>query len=202
MVCAGAGPGHRILNTGQYLDLPALREALARTIAEAQALRLRFRMGADEPEQWLFPGGITAQLVDLRDPPQAKAEALARMRADSDRPLDLANDSQAAFTLSILSPERHLLYKRVHHLAIDRYGMVLATNRIGEHHGALTGAGPAPKPFAPYARACEEDAAWRASDRRVAAGVWWSHAIADSPEVSGPDPVHAISGHRFICGSR
>ena len=197
-------PANPILNTGQYLDLrgaldlPALREALARTIAEAQALHLRFRMGVDGPEQWLSSEGITAQLVDLRDHPEPEAEALTRMRADSDRPLDLADEPLAAFTLFILSPERHLLYERIHHLAIDGYGMVLVTNRIGEHYGALTGAGPAPMPFAPYSRAYDEDAAWRASDRRAAAGVWWRHAMADLPEVSGPNPGRAISGHRFI----
>src|SRR5690606_6208135 len=71
-------PENPILNTGQYLDLrgsldlPALQEALARTIAEAQALHLRFRMGEDGPEQWLSPRGIAAQLVDLRAHPDAE----------------------------------------------------------------------------------------------------------------------------------
>ncbi len=201
-------PANPILNTGQYLDLrgpldrAALVEALARTIAESEALHLRFRMGAEGPEQWLVPGAITPRVVDLTGHPDAEAEALALMRADSDRPLDLANDPLAAFALFILSPDRHLLYERIHHLAIDGYGMVLVTNRIGEHYGTLTGAGPAPMPFAPYARAYDEDAAWRASDRRTVAAAWWRAAMADLPEVSGPNPGRAISGHRFARESR
>ena len=201
-------PENPILNTGQYLDLrgpldlPALQEALARTIAEAQALHLRFRMGEDGPEQWLSPRGIAAQLVDLRAHPDAETEALAQMRADSDRPLDLAAEPLAAFTLFILSPDRHLLYERIHHLAIDGYGMVLVTNRIGEHYGAMTGAGPAPMPFAPYQRAYDEDAAWRASDRRTQAADWWRATMAELPEVTGPNPGRAVSGYRFIRESR
>lgn len=201
-------PANPILNTGQYLDLrgpldlDAMREALARTIAESEALHLRFRMGAEGPEQWLAPGGIAPQVVDLRGHTDAEAEALEQMRADSARPLDLAHDPLAAFTLFILSPERHLLYERIHHLAIDGYGMVLVTNRIGAHYGALTGSGPAPTPFPPYARALEEDAAWRASDRRAEAAAWWRAAMADLPEVSGPNPGRAVSGHDFIRESR
>ena len=201
-------PANPILNTGQYLDLrgpldlPALREALARTIAESQALHLRFRMGPEGPEQWLSPEGIAAQVVDLRGHADAEAEALAQMRTDTTRPLDLAHDPLAAFILFILSPDRHLLYERIHHLAIDGYGMVLVTNRIGEHYGALTGAGPAPMPFAPYVRAYDEDAAWRASDRRAVAADWWRQAMVDLPEVSGPNPGRAVSGYRFIRESR
>src|SRR5690606_15400933 len=88
-------PANPILNTGQYLDLRgpldlgAMREALARTIAESEALHLRFRMGTEGPEQWLAPGGIAAQVVDLRGHTDAEAEALEQMRADSARPLDL-----------------------------------------------------------------------------------------------------------------
>ena len=197
-----------ILNTGQYLDLrgpldrAALLRALAQTIAESEALHLRFQTGPDGPRQWLSDQGITPATVDLRDHPEPEAEALARMQADSNRPLDLSRDPVAAFTLFILSDDRHLLYERIHHLAIDGYGMVLVTNRIGEHYAALTGAGPVPIAFPPYQRAHDEDAAWRASDRRQVAAAWWKAALTDLPEVTGPVPGRATSGHDFIRETR
>ncbi|RJL11895.1 non-ribosomal peptide synthetase [Paracoccus siganidrum] len=197
-------PANPILNTGQYLDLrgpldlPALRKALARTIAESEALHLRFHSGPDGPRQWLSSEGIAPRIVDLKTHPAPESEALAQMQADSRRALDLTADPLAAFTLFILSPERQLLYERIHHLAIDGYGMVLVTNRIAEHYAALTGAGPAPTPFPPYQRAHDEDAAWRASDRRAAAAAWWRSAMADLPEVAGPAPGRAVGGDRFI----
>lgn len=201
-------PENPILNTGQYLDLrgaldrTALDLALARTIAESQALHLRFRAGPSGPEQWLDAGGITARTIDLSAHPAPEVEALSWMRRDTDRALDLARDPLAAFTLFIIGPDRHLLYERIHHLAIDGYGMVLVTNRIGEHYAAITGAGPAPAPFPPLSRSFDEDAAWRASDRRAEDAAWWHAALANLPEVTGPAPGRAVSTHRFLRDSQ
>lgn len=201
-------PANPILNTGQYLDLrgpldlPALREALRRTIDETETLHLRIADGPDGPRQWVDPGHLAANEVDLGARPDPEAEALARMRADSARPLDLSAEPLAAFTLFVLGPERCLLYERIHHLAIDGYGMVLVTNRIGAHYSALLGAAPPPAPFPPLARMAEEDGAWRASARRAADRDWWHAHLAGLPEVSGPAAGRAVSGHDFRRESR
>lgn len=199
-------PANPILNTGQYLDLSgpvdlaALQEALARTLAETEALRLRFRQGADGPEQWLDPAPVVPLVVDLTD--RDEAEAQAAMRADSNRAPDLANDPVAAFTIFILGPDRVLVYERIHHLAIDGYGMVLLTNRIGEHYSAIVTGAPAPLPFPPLDRADSEDAAYRASDRRVADAAWWRDMLRVLPEVTGPAGGTAVSAHHFVRESR
>ncbi|WP_207099493.1 non-ribosomal peptide synthetase [Paracoccus shandongensis] len=195
-------PANPILNTGQYLDLrgpvdpDALRLALTRTLAETEALRLRFRQGPHGPEQWLDPAPITPSVVNATGP-----EALAMMRADSGRALDLARDPAAAFTIFIL-PDRVLVYERIHHLAIDGYGMVLLTNRIGEHYSAIVTGGPAPLPFPPLDRAHEEDAAYRASDKREADAAWWRDWLRDLPEVTGPAIGTAVSARHFLRESR
>ena len=201
-------PANPILNTGQYLeltgplDLPALELALRRTIAESQCLQLRFAQGPDGPRQWQEPDLARVATIDLRDHPDPQAEALARMRADSDRPLDLAHEPAAAFAIFVLGPDRHFLYERVHHLAIDGYGMVLVTNRIGEHYSAILRGAPAPAPFPPLSRADDEDAAYRASDRRTQDGEWWRARLADLPEATGPAQGRAVSAHRFLRESR
>ncbi|WP_347268066.1 amino acid adenylation domain-containing protein [Paracoccus sp. (in: a-proteobacteria)] len=200
-------PKNPILNTGQYLELlgpldaDALAAAVTRTIAETPALALRFRATPEGPRQFAGLPPILG-FVDLSVQPEAEAQALAHMQADSTRPLDLAGEPAATLTLFRLGPERHFLYQRIHHLAIDGYGMVLVTNRIAAHYAALTAGAPAPEPFPPLALAEEEDAAWRASPRRAAARDWWHGELANLPEVAGPAPGRAVSGHGFLRDSR
>ncbi|WP_323716556.1 amino acid adenylation domain-containing protein [Paracoccus aminovorans] len=200
-------PANPILNTGQYLELTgpldrdALAQAVSRTIAEAPALSLRFRDGPGGPRQLAGLPPILG-FADLTAQPDAEAQAMAQMQFDSRRALDLAAEPAAAFTLIALGPERHFLYERIHHLAIDGYGMVLVTNRIAAHYAALLGTAPPPEPFGPLALALEEDAAWRASPRRAADRDWWHAQLAGLPEVAGPAPGRAVSTHDFLRDSR
>ena len=200
-------PANPILNTGQYLDIlgpldrDALTGAMTRTLAETPALALRFVATPEGPRQIQGPPPI-AGFADLSAQPDAEAQALAQMRADSRRPLDLAHEPAGALVLFALGSERHLLYQRIHHLATDGYGMVLMTNRIAAHYAALIGRGPVPEPLGPLSLAYEEDAAWRASPRRAAARDWWHGQLAGMPEVAGPAPGRAVSGHDFLRDSR
>ncbi|MFT4149262.1 MAG: amino acid adenylation domain-containing protein [Paracoccaceae bacterium] len=200
-------PSNPILNTGQYLDLSgplnvaALLSAADQALAETEALRLRFHAGAQGPEQWLAEAPRLT-VVDLSDAADPEATALNRMRADTGRALDLARDPVACFTLFRIGPDRHFLYERIHHLAIDGYGMVLLTNRIGELYSArVTGAMPS-APFPPLSRAFDEDVSWRGSDRRMNDRAFWMQALADLPEVTGPAPGRAVSAHSFLRESR
>ncbi|MFO1163752.1 MAG: amino acid adenylation domain-containing protein [Paracoccus sp. (in: a-proteobacteria)] len=200
-------PANPILNTGQYLELlgpldrNALAQAVTRTIAEAPALSLRFADPGSGPRQ---APGLPPMLgfADLSAQPDARAQALAQMRADSQRPLNLAENAAATFILFVLGPEHHLLYERIHHLAIDGYGMVLVTNRIAAHYAALTDGAPTPEAFGALSLAGDEDAAYRASPRRAADRDWWHAELADLPEVTGPAPGRALSGHDFLRDSR
>lgn len=196
-------PANPILNTGQYLDLrgpvddAALREAVARTVAESEALRLRFRPVAGGAVQ--VPGDAPELAwADLSGFPDPRAEAVRRMAEDSARPLDLSAEPAAAFALYRLGPDRHLLYERIHHLAIDGYGMVLVTNRIAEHYSALVNGTVAPAPFPPLSRADEADAAYRHSPRRAEDAAWWRAAMQGMPEATGPAPGRAVSGATFL----
>lgn len=192
-------PSNPILNTGQYLDLsgpldlPALREALA----ETEALQLRFAATAEGPRQWLSGALPPVAELDLRGHAEAEAEALRWMQDDSARPADLASGPVAGFALVLLPGGRVLLYQRIHHLAIDGYGMVLLTDRIGAHYGHLTGQAPAPLPFPPLSRTDEEDAAWRGSPRRAEDGAWWKAGMAGLPEVASPG---TLAGERAVSG--
>ncbi|WBU54441.1 amino acid adenylation domain-containing protein [Paracoccus sp. SCSIO 75233] len=201
-------PANPILNTGQYLemtgplDTDALVEAVRLTTEEAQALHLRFRQTPDGPVQWCDPGPLALSVEDLTHCDEPWREALTRMETDSERPLDLAREPVAAFTLFRLGAQHHLLYERIHHLAIDGYGMVLVTNQIAAHYNALIGSGKAPMPFPAYGEVLNDDSKWRSADRREAARLWWHDRLSDMAEVTGPAGPQAVTARHFLRESR
>ncbi|MWD27292.1 amino acid adenylation domain-containing protein [Aquicoccus sp. SCR17] len=200
-------PDSPILNTGQYvellgpLDLAAFETAHEAAVAQSLALSLRFGTRDGRPAQWqgAAPG---LEVVDLRDRPETEAEteALAAMATDSATPVALEYGPAARFVLYRIGPERAFWYERIHHLAIDGFGIVLFTNRVAELYSAETGARKAPAPFPPLDRMMEEDAAYRASDRRAEDADFWRQELAALDAVAGPAPTapgRALSAHRF-----
>ena len=192
-------PRNPILNTGLYLDLQgaldshALTQAIARTIAETPTLSLRFLETSHGPRQ--VPGPpLMLGFADLSVQPDAVGQALALMRHDSQRPLRLAEEPAAALTFFVLNPERHLLYLRIHHLAIDCYGMLLIANQIAAHYTALVAGTPAPAPLPPPSHPSDEDAAYRNSARRADDRNWWHSQLAGLPKAVG----RAVSGHDYL----
>ena len=192
-------PRNPILNTGLYLDLQgaldshALTQAIARTIAETPTLSLRFLETSHGPRQ--VPGPpLMLGFADLSVQPDAVGQALALMRHDSQRPLRLAEEPAAALTFFVLNPERHLLYLRIHHLAIDCYGMLLIANQIAAHYTARVAGTPAPAPLPPPSHASDEDAAYRNSARRADDRNWWHSQLAGLPKAVG----RAVSGHDYL----
>ena len=200
-------PDSPALNTGQYLEIlgpldrDALAQAVALTVAEAPALSLRFADPGNGPRQ---AAGLPPMLgfADLSAQPDAEGQALALMRADSDRAVPLDRAPAAAFTLFVMGPQRHFLYQRIHHLAIDGYGMVLVTNRIAAHYAALSSGAPTPAPFGPLGLARSEDLAYRDAPLRTRDRDFWHKELADLPEVTGPAAGRATAGRSFLRDSR
>ncbi|HHX89608.1 MAG TPA: AMP-binding protein, partial [Paracoccus sp.] len=197
-------PDNPILNTGQYLeilgqlDLDAFRIAFDRMAGEAQALSLRFEETPDGPVQHvddtLRP---RLDIVDLSGAPEPEHLALEAMRRDTDTPVDLAAGHLSFFRLFIVGPERFFWYQRIHHLAIDGYGMVLVTNRVAELYSALkTGATPSAG-FPPFHQAVGEDAEYLASQRRETDRAFWHDYLDGLPQVASLVPGRAVSAHSF-----
>ena len=134
-------PGNPILNTGLYLELlgglngRAMMQAIRRTIADTPTLSLRFMDPGDGPRQMPGPP-VMLGFADLSVQPDAEGQALALMQSDSRRPLRLAEEPAAALTFFVIAPQRHFLYLRIHHLAIDCYGLLLIANHIAAHYAA------------------------------------------------------------------
>jgi enterobactin synthetase component F len=197
-------PANPILNTGQYLDIAGLldveafRTAVDATVDEAEALSLRFGDRPDGPVQVIDPARRPfLEVVDVSGADDPAAEALALIEADTNTPPDLASDRIAAFRLYRLSDERHFFYERIHHLAIDGFGMVLVTNRVAERYSCLIkGTEPAGR-FPPLQVALDDDRAYAASQKRDADRAFWHEAMAGLEPVTGMAPGRAISGPSF-----
>ena len=197
-------PLNPLFNTGQYieltgpLDVSAFRAAHATTMAEADALRLEFTTRDGRPMQRLGGQVPRLQHVDVSDSADPMAAARAAMARDSGRPTDPARDPMAAFILFRLSPTHHLWYERIHHLAIDGYGMVLITNRVASLYSAAVAGSAAGPALAPFAQATQEDAAYATGDACRQDAAFWQQHLADIGTIASPSGREPETGHSFL----
>ena len=191
-----------IFNCGQYiellgpLDVARFTHAFDAAVAQSPALRLRVGLEGGAPRQWLAEAGPLLEVVDLSGADDPESEAQARMRADSGRAVDLAQEQAGHFVLYLLGQERAFWYERIHHLGTDGFGIVLLTNRVGELYSAEE-TGKTPSPFPALAPVLEEDAAYRASDRRAEDAAFWQGEMRGLETVAGPAEGRAVTSARF-----
>jgi amino acid adenylation domain len=198
-------PGNPLFNTGQFieltgpLDLEAFRRAHTQAMAESEALRLRFLTENGSPRQVLTADVPELEIVDLRDDPDGFAVARAVMDRDTETPIGPSRDPLARFILFRLSDGHHLWYERIHHLAIDGFGFVLLTNRVGALYGAEFGqtAGPT---LAPLSQAFEADSTYRESVQHSADAAFWRDygQSLDTPASPSGQAKALRSSDRFL----
>lgn len=195
-------PANPIFNTGHYFDLRGVldtarfRAAVDQAMAEAEALALHVEEGPDGPVQWIDPAlRPRLALVD------ASAEAAPESAALTDMARDMASAGGAALActrLYRLGPERHFWYLRVHHLAVDGFGMELLSRRVASLYAAGAAGAAAMQPLPGFHLALEADAAYRADPRRAADAAYWRETCKDLGEVTGMAPGLAVSGRTAL----
>lgn len=200
----GLDPANPLFNTGQYieltgpLDLGAFASAIEQMTVEAEALSLRMAVTDAGPVQVVDPDRRPRlEVVDLAGAADPLAAAEAGIARDMAKPVDPTRDALAAERLFRLGPRRFVWQQRVHHLAIDGYGMILLTQRVADlYNAALTGTAPGPA-LPGLAAVFAEDAAYRTGPKRAADAAFWQAAFADRPEVAGLAPGKPASAHGF-----
>ncbi len=185
------------LEIGGPLDVAAFQAAANDAAEEVEALALRIVETPDGPRQWLDralrPYLMHSDVSAAADP---AAAVRAAMLDDLHTPVDPARGPLAASILFRLGPQRHIWYLRVHHLAIDGYGMTLMAERVAERYNArLEQRAPAPSPPG-FDIVIAEDDAYRASAQRTADAAFWRDAFAAAPAVAGMAPGRAMAAHR------
>ncbi|MET9325196.1 amino acid adenylation domain-containing protein [Tsukamurella sp. NPDC003166] len=133
-----------------------------------------------------------AQVIDLglADLPEDQRidAAVAWMRAEYSRPLDLAVDDLIINRLIRVADDHWLWYARAHHVVIDGYGASTLQRRVAELYTArVTGAEtPAlkPAPLGPDGFVTAEDK-YFASARADGDADYWAEIVATLPEAAG-----------------
>ncbi|MFF4214968.1 condensation domain-containing protein [Streptomyces nondiastaticus] len=198
-------------NVGDYYEITggldaALLERAARTaVDEAGSLGARFVTEPDgTPVQELRPAQWEFEVLDMSGGPDPDGRAVAWMRADLARPVDLTTGPLLGAALIRVSPDRHLWYRRVHHIVADGYGLAALARRTADLYTALlNGSAAEPHPFAPITAAVEHDRAYAAGRTYRSDREFWAEEAAAWPatgrlHAEAPPASAALHGRHHL----
>ncbi|MBU6529701.1 amino acid adenylation domain-containing protein, partial [Streptomyces mayonensis] len=197
-------------NTAEYVrisgpvDTAAFDQALHHVVAETEALHVTFATDdRGRPRQFTAPAGDWhTHIADLTAVPDPRAAALAWMHQDMARPVDLARGPLFGHALLRTGPEEFLWYHRVHHIALDGFGLSLVARRVAQVHTALTaGERPPDSGFGTLEAVLAEERTYRASARHAEDAAYWTHRYGDRPHVPSPagrSALPARTSHRQV----
>ncbi|MGK5638358.1 condensation domain-containing protein [Streptomyces sp. URMC 126] len=176
-------------NVGDYyeitgaLDAALLERAARIAVDEAGSLGARFVTDPDgTPVQELRPAEWEFEVLDMTGSPEPDGRAVAWMRADLARPVDLTTGPLLGAALIKVSADRHLWYRRVHHIVADGYGQAAIARRTAVLYNALlSGSAAEPPPFEPITAAVEHDRAYAAGRTYCSDREFWAKEAAAWP---------------------
>ncbi|MFH8462869.1 amino acid adenylation domain-containing protein [Streptomyces sp. NPDC017991] len=193
-------------NTAEYVHIagpvdPAVFDsALHQVVAETPALNVSFVADADgRPWQRGTPAwDWRLHTADLTAEPEPYAAALAWIDTDMTHPVDLTQGPLFGHALLRVAPEEHLWYHRVHHIALDGFGLALVARRVAQVYTALTKGEPTgDSGFGTLASVQDEERAYRESPRFAEDRAYWTGRFADRPPVATPAGRTALPARTF-----
>ncbi|MFF0000893.1 amino acid adenylation domain-containing protein [Streptomyces avermitilis] len=199
-------PDSPAYNTAEYVlidgpvDTAVFDAALHHVVAETEALNVAFVVD-DEGRPWQTDapaGDWRPHTADLTAEPDPHAAALAWIDEDMARPVDLARGPVFGHALLRLAPDQYLWYHRVHHIALDGFGLSLVARRVAQVYTALTAGEPVEAGgFGTLASVRDEERAYRESPRFAKARAYWADRFADRPPVVTPAGRTALPARTF-----
>ncbi|WP_327749483.1 amino acid adenylation domain-containing protein [Streptomyces europaeiscabiei] len=199
-------PDSPAYNTAEYVHIdgpvdPAVFDtAVHHVVAETEALNVAFVVDEQgRPWQTDAPAGDWClYTADLTAEPDPHAAALAWMDRDMARPVDLARGPVFGHALLRIGPEQYLWFHRVHHIALDGFGLSLVARRVAEVYTALTVGEPVTDSgFRTLASVRDEECAYRESARFAKDRDYWADRFADRPPVATPADRTALPARTF-----
>ncbi|WP_280216199.1 non-ribosomal peptide synthetase [Nocardia cyriacigeorgica] len=194
------------LTTTQYIDVvgPLDRDVYqeaARRAARELGAYLRFDVDYDgQVRQWIdYDQDDEIGYLDLRGEPDPESAAHAWMRADQSTPFDLRDDPPVQTTILHIGPDRHFIYGRAHHIALDGYGAMRLQQRHAELYAAMV-RGEQPPAGAEHSPAelVDADIVYLRSTRHDTDRRYWTEKVDGLPEPvtlatrPGPPAAQAI----------
>ncbi|MEH0423037.1 amino acid adenylation domain-containing protein [Streptomyces sp. B21-083] len=199
-------PDSPAFNTAEYvhihgpMDAAVFDTALHHVVAETEALNVAY-VADDQGRPWETTapvGDWSLHTDDLTAEPDPRAAALAWMDEDMARPADLAHGPLFGHALLRIAPQEYLWYHRVHHIALDGFGLSLVARRVAHVYTALIAGEPVEDSgFGTLASVREEEGAYRESPRRTKDRAHWADRYADRPPVATPADRSALPAHTF-----
>ncbi|MEU6584480.1 amino acid adenylation domain-containing protein, partial [Nocardia sp. NPDC046763] len=180
------------ISIAQYVDLPGeLDQALLRdrgivASAEFGSAFLRIVERDGEPMQFIdptIPDRDNVQYIDLREAEDPEAEALAWMRAEYSRPIDMVNDRLSASAILHIADGRQFWYMRAHHILFDGFSAVNYIARVAELYTAAQHGTEQPSAQVTDLRTLvEAEFAYRESTRFKSDREHWAQRVAGLEE--------------------
>ncbi|WP_147138150.1 non-ribosomal peptide synthase/polyketide synthase, partial [Nocardia ninae] len=180
------------VNIAQYVDLHGvldveiLKQASIDTSHELGSGFLRIIERDGEPLQFIDHGIADyddVTYVDLRDEADPAAAAMAWMRAEYSRPMDLTTDRLIMIAALQLADDHWYWYSRAHHIALDGFGAMTNLNRIAELYTArVNGTEPAASKATDLHTLYEQEIAYRESKRFGTDKEYWAERVAGLEE--------------------
>lgn len=108
-------------------------QAVAQVVQHIEVLNCHYQLRDGQLVQVLdAPGVVNHQYLDLRHEADADAHAWQWMRNDVVQPVDLTQGALYGSCLMRVADDRFYWYQRVHHIALDGYGVALLLRQIAK----------------------------------------------------------------------
>ncbi|PKV77615.1 amino acid adenylation domain-containing protein [Nocardia fluminea] len=173
------------------IDVDLLSEAIRRTVAEAENMRLRFIETDDGPRQFVSKAeAVLRPTVDLRaaaEPMALAYEAVALERAQAaQRCRGMVDRQLYNYTLIRISDCVVWCVQLYHHLIVDGYSAALLSRRVAAHYTSLRRGTPSPKQtFGTIAELVAEEQAYRSGPAFEADRAYWRDQLTPWPDLDG-----------------
>ncbi|WP_198036854.1 non-ribosomal peptide synthetase [Nocardia sp. BMG51109] len=173
------------------IDIDLLAEAIRRTVAEAENMRLRFRETPEGPRQFVTDGAaVLRPTIDLRaaaDPTALAHEAVAleRHRA-AEHCRGMVDRQLYNYTLIRLSDSEVWCVQLYHHLIVDGYSAALLSRRVAAHYTAMRREkAVAKRTFGTIAGLVREEQEYRAGEQFERDREFWREQLTPWPDLDG-----------------
>nr|WP_280271753.1 amino acid adenylation domain-containing protein [Nocardia wallacei] len=188
------------------LELGSLAGCARRAARELESPHLRFCLVDGYPRQYVDAATpLPLETVDLTDEEDPLTAALDRMARDHGTPLDPLTDILTVAIVFAVTPTRHLLYLRSHHIVLDGVGAAAVLRRTAQLYRAQVESG-AETPEAgalSVAEILEDERAYRDSPRARADGEYWRAQLAgfDGPTCLAGRPAPPSGTPHHVAGT-
>jgi nonribosomal peptide synthetase DhbF len=198
-------PKNPIYNTGEFvqingdLNLELFEQALRAVIGEAESLHAQFHEDQQGLWQTFAPNhDWPLHVIDLRGQANPLARAHEWMQQNLAQPIDLQRDPLFTQALFLIEPQHYLWYQRIHHIAIDAFGLALIERRVAELYTALLNGSDTGRTFASMEQLLAEHEQYQQSEHRLRDRAYWLEHFTDNEHASNLAGRFAPASYGFV----